>query len=228
MTQWFLEHEVQEVVMESTAVLEAGVGSFGTVLAAGEAEAGRCQSHDGKLASGTAAVERCAGRPQERFWRRRTAGPAVCSWGVGAELRARRRAASGACGDAPQAATRGGASAPGRIKSRHCWKRAHIKLSSLVADLLGQSGRRMVEALSQGENRSWANCAPGGSKPARHPSATVRRAERRPGTASAIAVLLAGVLDDGNAGLMAVKNCGGITIVQDPKEAPILKCRRAP
>ncbi|HWE48884.1 MAG TPA: chemotaxis protein CheB [Bryobacteraceae bacterium] len=34
-----------------------------------------------------------------------------------------------------------------------------------------------------------------------------------------IAVLLTGLLDDGTAGLSAVKKCGGITIVQDPKEA---------
>jgi two-component system chemotaxis response regulator CheB len=34
-----------------------------------------------------------------------------------------------------------------------------------------------------------------------------------------IAVLLTGVLDDGTAGLIAVKKCGGITIVQDPKDA---------
>ena len=32
-------------------------------------------------------------------------------------------------------------------------------------------------------------------------------------------MLLTGLLDDGTAGLMAVKKCGGITIVQDPKEA---------
>lgn len=35
-----------------------------------------------------------------------------------------------------------------------------------------------------------------------------------------IGIVLTGMLDDGTAGLIAIKRCGGLTMVQDPEEAP--------
>ncbi len=45
---------------------------------------------------------------------------------------------------------------------------AHIKLSSLVSDLLGASARRMLQAVAEGETRSRGRRGAGQSAPARH------------------------------------------------------------
>jgi len=66
LTEWLVEHEVEEVVMESTAVLAAGVGRVGTRLAAA-ATAGSSRADHRRAASYTGAVESWPARPEAKF-----------------------------------------------------------------------------------------------------------------------------------------------------------------
>ena len=43
-----------------------------------------------------------------------------------------------------------------------------------------------------------------------------------------VGVVLRAMLYDGPAGLIAIKKCGGVTVVQDPHHASIPKCRKTP
>jgi chemotaxis response regulator CheB len=42
---------------------------------------------------------------------------------------------------------------------------------------------------------------------------------RSAAVAHVIGIMLTGMLDDGTVGLMVIKRCGGVTMVQDPKDA---------
>lgn len=86
-------------------------------------------------------------------------------------------------------------------------KPAHLYLAPSDHHLLIDGKRRMLVTKGAHENRS---------RPAIDP--LFRSAAVAFGT-GVIGILLTGYLDDGTAGMSAIKKCGGICIVQDPEEA---------
>src|SRR5216683_4396306 len=84
------------------AILEAGLGSPGTILAGNLPEAGRCRPDVGSATSGAGAIQSRAAGTQEGFPRCRTSGKATGSQRADPEFCARRRTATVAHGHTPK------------------------------------------------------------------------------------------------------------------------------
>src|SRR5258705_4187631 len=132
------------------AVLEACLGSAGAILEGDVPESGRCRPDVGDTTSGTSLVQSRAARAQDRFSRLRTFGEAariqelVLSFVPDAEQRLWRTLTR-----TKYQRTRDKVRLQNQLEA--LLEEAHIKLSSLVSDLLGASARRMLKALADGE-----------------------------------------------------------------------------
>ena len=151
LAHWLVAREVEEVVMESTAQsLAAGVGRAGAALATAAPGVRGRRADGGHAASRPGPVESGAGRPQEGLRGCGAPGEAAGRPGADLELCARRREAALADRDAAQVPSHA-QPRPAAEPSGSAAREAHIKLSSLVSDLLGISARRMLQALADGE-----------------------------------------------------------------------------
>ena len=140
------------------AILEAGLGSIGTVLETDTPEAGRRTPDIGNSASGARRIQSWAAGTQEGFPRCRTPSEAVGGPRIESELCARPRTEALADGGTPKISAD---AEPGTVTepNREPLEEAHIKLSSFVSDLLGLSAQRMLKALSDGETNPAALAA---------------------------------------------------------------------
>src|SRR5688572_24798809 len=131
------------------AVLAAGVGDAGTGLATARPCAGGRRSVVGRAASGAGAVEPGGPRPQARLSGRRTVGEAARRTGTDPEFRAEsRQRLWRTVTRRKYQLTCARVQLQNRLEA--LLEEAHIKLSSLVADLLGPSARRMLNAIAEG------------------------------------------------------------------------------
>lgn len=151
LAQWCVDHEVQEVVMESTAqywkpvweTLErywqpVGRKQTGASPMTGSLHLAQAQSNRARGGRKNDFVD------AERLVRRYVAQELVLSFVPSADQRLWRTVTR-------QKQQRVGARVRLRNQMEAFLEEAHIKLSSLVSDLLGQSGRRMLEALGEGK-----------------------------------------------------------------------------
>ena len=186
LADWLVEQEVEEVVMESTAQYWRPVWeALERYWRAAPPSARRRRPDVGHAPPGAGAVESGRRRAEEGFSGCGTPGQAAGGPGADAELCARRRAAALADGDAPQV--------PGHAQPRPAsepsgslLEEAHIKVSSLVSDLLGTSARRMLQALADGETEPGDAGRPRESAPARDARPIARRPRRVHGPPSGL------------------------------------------
>src|SRR6267143_3284072 len=132
------------------AILEACLGSAGAILEGDVSESGRCKPDGGDPTSGTSLVQSRAARAQtdfrdsERLVKRLVSQELVLSFVPDAEQRLWRTLTR-----TRYQRTRDKVRLQNQLEA--LLEEAHIKLSSLVSDLLGVSARRMLHALAEGE-----------------------------------------------------------------------------
>jgi transposase len=150
LSDWFVAQEVEEVVMESTAQYWKPVWG-----ALEQYWKPTCQKREGAgpiriAASRTGAIQSRAAGAEEGFPRCGTTGEAVRGPRADLELCARSRTATlGTVMRRKYQLTCDRVQLQNRLES--LLEETHIKLSSLVSDLLGLSARRMLQALADGE-----------------------------------------------------------------------------
>src|SRR5713101_9249760 len=130
-------------------ILETRLGSTGTVLETELPKARRCRPNVGNAPSGASTIESWTARTQEGFSRRRTFGKAAGGRRADPKFCARcRTAAMRTVTRRKYQLTRNKVRLQNQLEA--LLEEAHIKLSSLVSDLLGVSARRMLKAIADG------------------------------------------------------------------------------
>jgi transposase len=183
LTEWLVEHEVEEVVMESTAQYWRPVWDTlerdwqPTRRTRADAGASTGALHLAQAQSNHGPHGRKRDFPDgERLVKRLVAHELTLSFVPDVTQRLWRTVTR-----RKYQLTRNRVQLQNRLES--LLEEAHIKVSSLVSDLLGSSARRMLRAVADGETDP-ATVAALGSRRLHHARAVMRCARRRDGSAS--------------------------------------------